>query len=250
MNRISILSTPVDVVTRKEALERCRGFLHSRDPHHIVTVNPEFIVEAQKNRAFRDVLQKSDLALADGTGVVLAARLLGYAVPERITGVDFLADLCGLAEHERAGVFFLGGRHGVGERTARAMLRRFPKLHISGWSESLWRASELINATKPAILFVALGASRQELWIAEHIKKLPSVRIAMGVGGAFDYIGGHARRAPRTARNFGLEWLWRLLREPYRAGRIAKATVVFPWLVFTKRKNRGEHPGSYGSPKR
>jgi len=236
MSRISICSIPIDVISQKEATERCRRFLHDGAQHHVVTVNPEFVVEAQKHRAFREVLQKSDLALPDGAGVVYAARFLGYAVPERVCGTDFLIDLCALAERERVGVFFLGGRHGVAEKTARAMLRRFPRLHVSGWSESDWRADGLIEATKPAILFVAFGAPKQELWIAEHLKKLPSVKIAMGIGGAFDYLSGVIKRAPKVVRRAGLEWFWRLVRQPRRSLRALRATVLFPYVVLRKTK--------------
>lgn len=235
MPRRFLLSIPVDAVTRREALDRCRQFLHDGKQHRIVTVNPEFVVEAQRNAAFRETLQTSDLALADGRGITLAARLQGWRIPERIPGVDFLVDLCRLASEEQAAVFLLGGRGGVAERTARALAALLPRLRIAGWSESVEDAPRAITTAGAAVLFAALGAPLQELWIAAHLARLPSVKIAMGVGGAFDLLSGRLRRAPRLLRAWGLEWLWRLALEPRRLRRVARAVLVFPKLLYQHR---------------
>lgn len=227
------MDVPVDALPGKEALECCREFLHDGGQHRIATVNPELILEARQNAALRDALQKSDLALVDGVGVALAARWLYGARIERMPGVDFMIDLCALAQGERKSVFFLGGRGGVAEQTAAILQKKFPHLTISGWSEN---PHEMLQIQHCDILFVALGAPKQELWIAENTKKLPSVKIAMGVGGAFDMLSGKIKRAPRVVRKLGCEWVWRLWQEPRRLGRIFKAVVVFPFFLILRGK--------------
>ncbi len=234
MQRITICSIPVDVVLKTEALERCREFLRDGKQHQVVTVNPEFIVEAQKNSAFREALQKSDLALADGIGVFFAARYLHGLALERIPGIEFMLDICMLAEKEHASLFFLGGRENVAQKTAKILQSRFPGLQVSGCSEEPGGLSE-VDAD---ILFVALGAPKQELWIAQNLARFPRVKIAMGVGGAFDMLSGKIKRAPRWLRKLGLEWVWRFALEPWRLGRIYRAVCVFPVLVL-KEKSRG-----------
>lgn len=230
MNRISLCGVPVDIVSRSEALERCRMFLHNDTPHHIVTINPEFVVEAQKNAVFRDALKNSNLALCDGTGVQLAARWLCGARLERIPGVDFMVDLCELAEHKAASVFFLGGRNGTAKITAEVLQKRFPQLNIVGWSENI----DTSTYRNTDILFVALGAPKQELWIARYKETLQArdVKIAMGVGGAFDLLSGKIKRAPQWLRELGFEWLWRFAREPWRLRRMLIAVALFPLCVL------------------
>ncbi|MDO8557600.1 MAG: WecB/TagA/CpsF family glycosyltransferase [bacterium] len=234
MKRVTICKVPVDAVSRAEALERCREFLYDGKQHRVATINPEFIVEAQNNSEFRKTLQKSDLALADGIGVSFAARHLHGLGIERIPGVDFLFDLCELAAKEHATVFFLGGRGGVARRTAELLRERIPNLQVGGWNEEV----EKITNIDADILFVALGSPKQELWIVQNLAKLPRVKIAMGVGGAFDIISGKIKRAPLILRTLGLEWLWRFIKEPWRLGRICKAVFLFSSLIL-KEKSRG-----------
>ncbi|MDP3963526.1 MAG: WecB/TagA/CpsF family glycosyltransferase [bacterium] len=231
--RYSICSVPVDAATKKEALERCRGFLRDGAQHYVVTINPEIAVEAENNIAFYDVLRRSDLALADGAGIALAARWLESVSLERITGVDFMQDLCALAQDEGAKVFFLGGRKGVAAKTAEAMQKRFPRLRIAGWSDE--PAGDLA-IRHVDVLFIAFGAPKQELWIAENLPKLPEIKIAMGVGGAFDMISENKKRAPHIMRKLALEWLWRLIREPSRIRRMFRALIVFPLLAIRYRR--------------
>ena len=236
MSRISICKLPIDILSRFEALERCHEFLRSNAPHHITTVNPEFIVEAQKNTAFCDILKKSDLALCDGMGVQFAARWLHGIKLERICGVDFMVDLCELAQREGASVFFLGGRNDAAKKTAEVLQKRFPRLNIVGVSENI----DISTYRNVGILFVALGAPKQELWIAQNSELLQArgVKIAMGVGGAFDFISGNIKRAPRFMRKLGFEWLWRLVMEPRRLKRIFNAVFVFPTYLWLKRRKK------------
>ena len=230
MSRIFICGIPIDITSRSQALERCVVFLRGSAFCHITTVNPEFVVAAQKNTAFRTVLQKSDLALCDGVGMQLAARWFYGAKIERIPGVDFMVAVCELAQRKKASVFFLGGRGGIAQKTAEVLQKRFPELKIAGCSEDV----DISTYQNADILFVALGAPKQELWIGQHSETLQAqgIKIAMGVGGALDFISGNIKRAPLCVRKLGLEWLWRFAREPRRIRRTADAVIVFPFVAL------------------
>lgn len=239
-----ILGVTVSELTRKEALERCADFLRGTDQRIIVTPNPEILVDAGRDREFRDILNRADMALPDGFGLVLMAKILGRPIPERVAGSDFLVDLCQLAAREKKSVYFFGAPPGVASRARETLQKRFPTLQVAGAdsgprfpasAREIEDSISKIQNARPCILFVALGHGKQERWISSHLKNLPSVKIAMGVGGAFDFLAGTARRAPRFFRALGLEWLWRLLCEPCRLPRILKAVIVFPCLALKER---------------
>ncbi len=245
--RREILHVPVDGVTRVEAVDRIAGFLDGSGSHMVTTPNPEMLVAAASDSAFLRALQNADLAVPDGFGLIAVAKLLGTPLGERITGVDCLLDICRLAAEKHKSIFLLGGGEGVAKKTARVLEERFPGLRVVG-AESGGivdkksavpqidtGAQARLIAVAPDVLFVAFGHSTQEKWIAAHLGRLPSVRVAIGVGGAFDFLSGRVRRAPRIMRALGLEWLWRLALEPRRIGRIWNAVVVFPYLALRRK---------------
>jgi N-acetylglucosaminyldiphosphoundecaprenol N-acetyl-beta-D-mannosaminyltransferase len=194
-------------------------------------------------------LGSADLAIPDGTGLLWAARRRGTPIPERVTGTDLMQDIVALAAAGGRSIFLLGGTPRVAEKAAAELKRRYPDLIVAG-AMSGGRVHhdtegrpiadhdviEAIRSSAPAVLFVAFGHGNQEKWIRHNLSSLPSVRLAMGVGGAFDFIIGRARRAPRSWQQIGLEWLWRLIREPRRFGRIWRAVVVFPFLILTSKR--------------
>ena len=237
MSRIMLLEIPIDAVTRTGAVERLQTMLVSSKPHHVMTPNSEMLVAAQKDEHFRRVLQRSDLNLPDSQGIVWMAAYTGHVVPERVTGIDTVIAFCATLT-EADSIFLLGAAPGVASIAAVALANRNPHLKIAGTfsgspSENDAAAIvEQINAAHPHILFVAYGAPAQDIWIAKHLKNMPSVRIAMGVGGTFDFLAGTQKRAPKIMQRFGFEWLWRLVREPSRLPRILNAVLVFPWLVI------------------
>lgn len=250
MHRIEVLDMPVDCVTKEKAIQRITGFLRSAGQFHIATPNPEMMVEAQRNPAFKAVLQSTSLNLPDGIGLVWAMRQKGFRNPgekvpdafSRVTGTDTLLTLCSstsrISPPEK--IFLLGAAEGIAERAAEVLIQRNPGLKIVGTFAGSTREEEEraiiehVNAAQPTLLFVAYGAPHQDLWIARNLSKMPSVKVAMGVGGAFDFIAGKQKRAPRMLQNLGLEWFWRLLREPRRIKRIWNAVVVFPWMVLAR----------------
>jgi len=239
----TILGVRIDRLSVAEALATLERLALDGGAHHVVTVNPEFIMLAQQDRAFREVLNAADLSLADGVGVVWASRLLGQPVPERVAGVDTLRALARFAAGAHLRVFLLGAGDGVAEAAARVLQAQNPGLEIAGTYAGSPAPEEeeaivsLIRRTRPDILFVAYGAPRQDQWIA-HTQARLRVPLAMGVGGAFDFIAGVLRRAPRWMQRLGIEWLYRLVQEPQRWRRMV-ALPRFAWRVLFQALERG-----------
>ncbi|MBI3305258.1 WecB/TagA/CpsF family glycosyltransferase [Candidatus Parcubacteria bacterium] len=225
-----VLGVAVDATTRSQALDRIETFLTDNLQHVMVTPNPEMILAAQKDARLKEIIKQADLAAPDGRGVVWALRRKGIAA-ERITGVDLVLDICALAAKMGRSVFFIGGRGGAAATTAAKIKMRFPALIVAGASEDEqnW---ELVKNARPDIVFVALGVPKQEYWIADNLAQLPTVKLAMGVGGSFDILSGRLPRAPVWLRRAGLEWLWRLTVEPRRLPRIVNAVIRFPFAVL------------------
>ncbi len=240
---MTVAGVPIDSITFDEAARRALGFLSDSRQHLIVTPNPEMAVLAARDPGFKNILFGSHLALADGYGLQLAAWWEGKSFPETITGVDFGLALAQIAEQENCSVYFLGAGEGVAQQAAQNLQQVYKKLRVAGasgdrirwiagaWEEDPGLTDRIANA-KPDMLFVALGHGKQERWIKDHLPYLPTVRIAIGVGGALDYYSGQKKRAPGFFRALHLEWFWRLFTEPWRAWRIFEATFVFLAMVL------------------
>ena len=243
-----VLSAPVDDVDLPSALSFISHQLQTgtQELQHIVTVNPEFVIAARRDPAFARVLRESALATADGVGIVLAGRVLGVPVGPRVTGVELVEGIAALsARDEAARLFLLGAAEGVADEAATQLRERYPGARIAGiisgsphdvdWPDIERRLAEA-GAT---ILLVAFGHPAQDLWIAQHREALVShgILVAIGVGGAFDYLSGRVPRAPRLVRRAGLEWLYRLIRQPWRWRR-QLALPIFVLLVLRERVRR------------
>jgi N-acetylglucosaminyldiphosphoundecaprenol N-acetyl-beta-D-mannosaminyltransferase len=234
-----ILGVKVSRINIQEALDVVRQCVVSSGQNYIVTPNPEFIVRAQKDEIFRNILNNAVIAIPDGFGLMLASKFLKRPLGQRITGVDFIWQVAGMAEQKKYSIYLYGAKKGIAKKTAEKLKNEFPNIKIvgaeSGYGEngelSDAQVAEDIKQKSPDILLVALGAPKQEKWIAEHLPNLPGVKVAMGVGGAFDYISGSVKRAPVFIRKIGLEWLYRLIIQPWRIKRIFTATVYFSYLV-------------------
>jgi N-acetylglucosaminyldiphosphoundecaprenol N-acetyl-beta-D-mannosaminyltransferase len=237
MKRIEILGVPIDAVTMHEALTRTLAMLADGGKHHIMTPNNEMVLCAQKNSAFLAVLKKSELNIPDSTGLLWAAKYKGEVLPERVTGVDFTEKLCRRLSKEQS-VFFLGGYKGAGKKAAEALQKLSPNLAIAGTYEGSPSAADApevikkINDSNATLLLVAYGAPAQDLWINENILNLVSVRVAIGIGGTFDFLAGNIKRAPLWMQSSGLEWLFRFVQQPSRIGRMWNAVIVFPVKVL------------------
>jgi N-acetylglucosaminyldiphosphoundecaprenol N-acetyl-beta-D-mannosaminyltransferase len=224
LTQARILGVRVDCLDTKQALERIEGFVASGRLHQVATVNPEFVMRAQKDREFARVLDAADLCLPDGTGVVWAARRQGCALREPVAGTDLVEPLAALCSRRGFRLFLLGAQPGVAAELAAGLAASNPALHVaahsgdpneSGDDESLRRITD--HATD--VLLVAYGAPAQELWI-DRLRQRLGVSVAIGVGGAFDYLTGRVPRAPAWMRRSGLEWLHRLVRQPWRFRRM------------------------------
>lgn len=236
MQRVRILGVPIDPLTQDEAIARISQMLSDGSKHHVMTPNNEMLVLAQKHSTFKSLLQTSELNLPDSTGLLWAAARSGQHLPERVTGVDTVERLL-LSAGSECPVFFLGGKGGVGSRAAKKLATRNAQLVTFSYEGSPKEedADEIIrqiNDSGAQLLLVAYGAPAQDLWINQHLLSLTSIKVAIGVGGTFDFLSGSIKRAPRFLQKAGLEWLWRLLIQPSRIGRIYTAVIRFPLLVL------------------
>jgi N-acetylglucosaminyldiphosphoundecaprenol N-acetyl-beta-D-mannosaminyltransferase len=226
--RIRILGFPVDSLRYAQLLDEISGWIQSGNrAHHICTTNPEFMMIARKDPNFRNILNRADLCIADGVGLLWAAQRRGQPLPERITGSDGVPIIAERAAQDGWRIFLLGAAEGVAEKTAAILCEQYPGLKIAGtYSGSPAKEEEdaivaTVNAAHADILFVAYGAPQQDKWIARNLPRL-QVKMAMGVGGAFDFIAGIVPRAPSWMRRAGVEWLYRLYLQPTRIGRMTR----------------------------
>jgi N-acetylglucosaminyldiphosphoundecaprenol N-acetyl-beta-D-mannosaminyltransferase len=222
VNSLCVFGVRVDDVTFPEALALLREFVASRAPHYVVTPNPEFVMLARRDAAFRQALAGAALAIPDGGGLLLAARLWGRPFREQVRGTDLVYRLATVGAREGQRWFLLGAAPGVAAEAGRRLMARYPGLQVVGTHGGSPRATddaaaqEAIRAAGPVdVLLVAYGAPGQELWMARNLAAL-GVPVAIGVGGVLDFISGRVRRAPRWVRDLGLEWLFRLLLQPRR----------------------------------
>ncbi len=227
---VTILDVKISNLNKTDILDRIQSLFSASKQVLVVTPNPEMLVLASKNLEFRDLLNSADIALADGFGLSLAARIQGDKIIERITGTDFLIDAVNLAKNNNLVVYLFGGKNGAGEATKQWLEKNNFEVNIQT-SEAEFRND---NSKKYAV-FVALGHGRQEQIAKDLLNKFPNIVLAMGVGGAFDFLSGKVMRAPKIMRTLGLEWLFRLIAEPWRIKRIWNATIVFMYYVLKEK---------------
>lgn len=234
VNSVELLGIRLDDVTLDETVDILEGYIASDTPHLIATTNTEFIMAARKNREFRAVLNAADLSFADGIGVILGLRLFGQRVREHVRGTDVVEKLVERAAGKGYSIFMLGAQEGVAEEAAARLKERYPRLKIAGTHSGSPRPEyddeqvALIQAAGPVdILLVAYGAPAQETWIYRNMQRT-GVPVAIGVGGVFDFLAGRVPRAPRLIRRLELEWLYRLIRQPWRWRR----QLVLPQFVL------------------
>lgn len=223
--RVQILGMPVDVVTMEGCMDRLSEFVASGKPHLVVTADSSGIVQAQTDRGLAELYETADLVTPDSAGVVWAMRRAGKPVPSRVSGVDIVDRVCGVSSERGWRVFFLGAAAGVAELAAERMRLRHPGCNIVGARHGYFppESDEIVAAevaaTKPDILFVAMGIPRQEKFIRATEATI-GAKVAMGVGGSFDVFSGKVRRAPVLLQKMKMEWLWRLAQNPKKIGKV------------------------------
>jgi N-acetylglucosaminyldiphosphoundecaprenol N-acetyl-beta-D-mannosaminyltransferase len=244
-----VLGVRVDRLSQRQAIDSIEQIIaqwrasgHAQVCQQIVTVNPEFVMEAQHNKDFRTAINAAALSVADGMGVVWATRYIGRPVPERVTGTDLLPELarrCAVAGYR---LYLLGAAPGIAEAAGARLQELAPGLAIAGTyagSPAPNEEEEIIERVRAAhadVLCVAYGAPAQNLWIWRNLARLP-VAVAIGVGGAYDFLSGRQQRAPVFLRRIGLEWLYRLYREPRRWRRMLALPRFATWVILRGRKN-------------
>ena len=226
-----ILGLPVDPLPLEDAINRVAGAIADRRPMQIVTLNAEMAMQAGEDPELGEVIQACGLVVPDGSGVVWALRRQGVSTP-KVPGVELVEAMAAVGARQGWKIYFLGAKPGVAAEAAAVLAARYPDLRIVGARDGYFKAEDEpallaeIKEAAPDILLVALGVPRQEKWIAQHQKAL-GVPVAMGVGGSFDVFAGHVQRAPEAFQKLHLEWLFRLMQEPWRYKRMQSTLPRF-----------------------
>lgn len=241
--KVNILGVQVDKVDIEGALQRVRTFLQTEGLKTIFTPNTEMVMAALKDRELLQLLNKGDLVVPDGIGLVYASRKYGNPLPERVAGYDLMMEILNVLSMEGKSIFLLGGEPGIAQKAAEKIKHFFQGIQVKGCYHGFFdeqendRIIEKINSLKPDVLFVAMGAPKQEKWIYRFKDKL-NVRIAMGVGGSFDVLAGRVKRAPAVFRKLGLEWFYRLITQPWRAKRMTALPKFALKVIFDKERRK------------
>ncbi|MCL6561049.1 MAG: WecB/TagA/CpsF family glycosyltransferase [Firmicutes bacterium] len=265
--RVNLLGAWIDALNMDEVEERLAGFIRTGDPHQVITLNPEMLYRAQQEPELLNLINGASLVTADGTGIVWAARMAGKPVPERVTGIDLMLRMVARSAKEGWRIFLLGGAPGVAKEAARRLQQRYPQLIVAGTYHGYFQESghtgleeklslapgaefkedtqdnlceaqliNIIRRARPHLFFAGLGAPKQEKFIARNLK-LMQVPVAIGVGGSFDVIAGKVSRAPIWMQRLHIEWLGRLMREPWRWRRMM-VLPRFAWRVMREVRKR------------
>ncbi len=263
--KIDIAGVKVDDVTVSETLQYISEYVRSGQPHHIVTTYSEFIVEAKNNPKYLEVLNKADLSVADGIGIIWAAKFLSLperepvitflnwfgtlcsiilapqslrsVIKEQVTGSRIIWDIAELAQRNDFSLALVGGWGGVAEKTAKALQEKFPDLKINLVHEPAEFNQDTVNRISNSnsdILLIAYQPPKQEIWLSDNLQRL-NVKVAIGLGGTFDYLAGLRSPAPSWMHKMGLEWLWRLITQPWRIKRMWRAIVEFSILILQQK---------------
>jgi len=223
--KIDIHGVMIDNVTMDEALSRVLKMLDGKTPNKIYTPNSEIIMQACRNKSLMDILNSAELTIPDGAGVILASKILGRPLKQKVSGIDLVRKIFESTKNRAISFFILGGKPGVPEKASINIFSEFPKAKIAGFHHGYFKDSEVpdiinkINESKAEILLVGLGAPKQEKWIYNYADKLNS-KVIMGIGGSIDVFAGTASLAPEFIRRAGFEWLYRLVRQPSRYKRM------------------------------
>lgn len=241
MEKVNILGVHVDMVTINGAADLIMKFMNEDRVHAVYTPNSEIIMQAYRNTDFADLLNRADLLTADGIGVVHASKILKKPIRERAAGYDIARKVLEKMNYSEHKLFLFGGKPGVAEEAAKNLKKDYPELNIAGMRNGYFKDEdeaeivEQINSSGADMLFVCLGAPKQEQWIDRNRDKL-NIRVAMGIGGSLDVFAGNVQRAPEIFCRTGMEWFYRLCKEPWRAKRMADLPK-FAATVMTKGKN-------------
>jgi len=224
MKKVDIAGVRFDAVDFRQAVSIVEEFIRQGIPRQVVTANVDFVVKASRDLCFRDLINSSDLVVADGMPVIWASRILGTPLPERVAGLDLALKLCGRSGGAGFGIYLLGGSDDARAKAAERLRQGFPGIRIAGSYSPPFggfsageeaRIEESMRSSGAHVVFVCLGAGRQERWIRDHMGR-SGAAVFIGMGSFIDFVAGEFVRAPRWAQRLGLEWLFRLIQDPAR----------------------------------
>jgi len=223
--RIDVLGVGFDNCTKEEAVTESLRMMDSGSSHYVVTPNPEIVEYCREDEDLRQIVNQADLVLPDGIGIIYGAKILKTPLQERIPGIEYAEALMGRMAEQGRSLFLLGAKPGYAEQAAVRLRETYPGLRIAGTNDGYFKEDapivEKIRASGAEAVFVCLGAPKQERWMARYGADT-GAGLLVGLGGCLDVFSGNVRRAPAAFRRLGLEWLYRLLKEPRRAGRMVK----------------------------
>lgn len=236
--RVDVLGVGFDNLTLDEAVARGMELVCGEGTHYVVTPNPEIVEVCRENPAARDAVNGADLVLPDGVGVVKGAAMLGTPLKEKTPGIEFAAGLMGKMAQQGKSLYLLGAKPGVAELAGQRLTQRYPGLRIAGTHDGYFKEDgpvvEAVRQSGADVVFVCLGAPKQELWMAKN-GSATGAHLLCGLGGSLDVFAGVVARAPKFWSDHGLEWFYRLCKEPRRIGRMMKLPL---FLVHVKQEKR------------
>ena len=248
MEKVRILGIDIDNMTMDEVLEKTELYLKESNFRKIFTPNTEIVMLAKDDKELQDLINSADIVIADGIGLIHGSKIRKKPLKERVTGFDLSVELLEIANKEGYSIYFLGGEEGVAKDAAENSKKKYPNIRIAGYRNGFFPGThtgkagsleekeiiEEINESKADILFVGLGFPKQEIWISENEKYLETVKIAIGNGGTMDILSGRSKRAPEIYQKLGLEWLYRLVKEPSRIKRQILLPKFMLNVIFSK----------------
>lgn len=237
-NEIIVLGVKVRDITVSETAELIEKFVEERNkPHLIVTLGTEMVIAAQKDSSIKDLINNASLVCADGVGVIWGAKKAGLKIREKAAGVEILEEVVKKSSESKLKIFLLGAKPGTAEKAKENLKKKYPNCNIVGTFHGYFKEDsepiEIIKKAKPDVIFTALGFPKQEKWYLSHAQEL-DIPVGIGVGGSFDVLSGNIERAPMWMRKLSLEWLYRLIKEPSRLGRMMSIPKFIFAVLFSK----------------
>jgi N-acetylglucosaminyldiphosphoundecaprenol N-acetyl-beta-D-mannosaminyltransferase len=237
MPKTEVLCIRYDNVTLKEAADEIIGMVSERKSHYVVTPNPEISEACLRNKRLQEAIENANYAVPDGIGVVYAARICGTPLKERVGGYDLACELLPRLSRDKLSLYLLGAKPGVAEKAAEKITSLYPGVNICGTHNGYFDGDDevigMVNEASPDMVFVALGSPRQEIWMYENRAKVDT-GVMLGLGGGLDVFAGVVKRAPKVFIRLNLEWFYRLIRQPYRFGRMLKLPKYLLRAVMTR----------------
>ena len=249
--RVDILGVLIDNITKNDLHEKVMTSLTEKRKIKIFTPNPEIVLSISANDSLKNILSQADICIADGIGLIMASKILGAPLPERLAGIELGEFVLEYARKNHLSVFLLGGKKGVAEHAKSRLESKYKGLNICGTHHGFFdikgkeneKVIRLIKGTAPDVIFVCMGFPQQEKWICENEANIPSLLLSVGLGGSLDVWSGKIRRAPALFRSLSLEWLWRMIKEPKRIKILYKIPLFFIRVISQRlSKRRANQP--------